>query len=43
MTDMNWVRLYMQINFTTPNEVTNAALPSLSKYINLALNLVDIH
>ena len=29
MTDINCVRLYMHINFTMPNDVTNAALPSL--------------
>lgn len=29
MTDMNCVRLYIQINLTIPNEVTNADLPSL--------------
>lgn len=29
MTDTNWVKLYIQMNFTTPNDVTKAARPSL--------------
>ena len=33
ITETNWVILYIQINLTTPNEVTKAALPSLkTKY-----------
>ena len=29
MTEMNCVKLYIQMNLTTPKDVTNAALPSL--------------
>ncbi len=29
MTEINWVKLYIQMNLTTPNEVTRADLPSL--------------
>jgi hypothetical protein len=38
MTEMNWVRLYMHINLTMPNEVTSAALPSLLKcFVKLSI------
>ncbi len=33
ITDINCVRLYIHINLTIPNEVTNADLPSLLKNI----------
>ncbi len=29
MTEINCVKLYIQMNLTTPNEVTRADLPSL--------------
>ena len=33
ITDINCVRLYIHINLTIPNEVTNADLPSLLKIV----------
>lgn len=43
ITDINCVRLYIHINLTIPNEVTNADLPSLLKIVFIFVYLFKIH
>ena len=38
--EVNCIRLYMQMNFTIPNEATNDALPSLRKKNRLKYLLI---